>query len=102
MCVHVPRVGGGRSKKCFLGITFVEQQIGISEYFLVGIQFLRSFGLSNFLVANLFQNLVVGWEGVVKRQDLEVKLRIFEHFREKGLKTPLCGLRHKRNHNRLS
>ena len=57
------RVGGGRSKKVFFRITFVEQQIGISEYFPVGFRSMGSFDLSNSLIAQLYQKLVWREEG---------------------------------------
>ena len=49
----VPTVGGDRARRSvFFRITSVEQQIGISEYFLLGFDLLRSFELSNSLIAH--------------------------------------------------
>ena len=56
----MPRVGGGRSKKCSLGIAFVGQRNGTEVHFFVGFRILRLFELSYSNVAQLSQKLVRG------------------------------------------
>ena len=61
---RVPRVCGNMSKKCFLRITFVEQQIRILEYFACWVLiFCDLLGSQTPLLSHLYEKLVCAWGG---------------------------------------